>query len=57
VTWINQDLQVGDQLVIEVIEGEFDPPSSVLEMDSDELVLQEKIKYFHRLKEELKGFI
>jgi hypothetical protein len=57
VTWVNKDLQLGDHLVIELVEGEFDPPASVLKRDPDELVLQEKIKYFHRLKEELKDFI
>jgi hypothetical protein len=57
VTWVKRDLQVGDQLVIEVVEGKFDPPASVLKRDPEELVLQEKIKYFHRLKEELKDFV
>lgn len=53
-TWTNKHLQTGDQILIEVVEGDFDAPLKSSRINAEELVLQEKLKYYHRLKEELK---
>jgi hypothetical protein len=53
-TWTNKNLKTGDQILIEVVEGDFDAPLKKSQIETEELVLQEKLKYFHRLKEELK---
>jgi hypothetical protein len=53
-TWANKALLPGDQILIEVVEGDFDAPQKIHQIKAEELVLQEKLKYFHRLKEELK---
>ncbi len=54
VEWINCELKKGDVLSIEIIDKDFDLPATVRVEDSDEFVLEQKIKYFHKLKEELK---
>ncbi|MBC6368518.1 hypothetical protein [Algoriphagus sp. AK58] len=54
VIWTKEALKKGDQILIEVVEGDFEPPKTVSKRNSEELILQEKIKYFLRLKEELK---
>jgi hypothetical protein len=52
--WANKTLQPGVQILIEVVEGDFDAPLKGSRIKAEELVLQEKLQYFHRLKEELK---
>jgi hypothetical protein len=54
VEWITKILQKGDVINIEIITDNFDLPSKVRVEDGDEVVLQQKIKYFYKLKEELK---
>lgn len=57
VDWAKKELSEGDKVSIEVISDNFDPPKSIREPDSEKSVIEQKIKYFHRLKEELKDHI
>ncbi len=55
--WTNNLLKSGDRISIEIIDSTFDEPAEITLAESEEFVLQQKIKYFHRLKEELKGHL
>lgn len=55
--WLAERLHVGDSVTIEVINGPFDPPTSVRESISEAEVLQNKIKLYFQLREELKGLL
>ena len=53
-------MKLGDRLLIEVEEfAEADPPHKMIAQDSEDLVLQAKLKSYHSLKKELeeKGLI
>jgi hypothetical protein len=54
VDWVNRTLKHGDKITIEVISGDFDPPVKVSVQKTEEFLLEQKIKYFLKLKEELK---
>ncbi|WP_258098597.1 hypothetical protein [Marinoscillum pacificum] len=58
--WLVMKLKLGDKLLIEVEEfEEADPPHKMVAQDSEDLVLQAKLKSYHSLKKELeeKGLI
>ena len=58
--WLVTQLKLGDRLLIEVEEfAEADPPHKMIAQDSEDLVLQAKLKSYHSLKKELeeKGLI
>ncbi len=55
--WMNTDLKSGDKISIQVISDKFDKPSEIKERDSEKVILERKIKYFHQLKEELKDHL
>jgi hypothetical protein len=57
VTWTDKVLKKGDKISIEIIDGMFDEPTEITIPDTEEFVLQEKINYFHKLKEELKDHL
>lgn len=57
VQWLNRDLTVGDKITIEVINGNFDPPARIERQETEEILLQSKLKAYHMLKEELKDHI
>jgi hypothetical protein len=54
VDWINRTLNKGDKISIEVINEKFDPPTLIHVSDKKEFILEQKINYYYRLKEELK---
>ncbi|HEU4717429.1 MAG TPA: hypothetical protein VFU15_06340 [Bacteroidia bacterium] len=53
VDWLLRDVSEGDVVTIKIITGSFDPPQKARKKP-EELVLENKLKYFYRLKEELK---
>ena len=55
--WADKVLKSGDKISIEIIETPFDVPTEIEIPDSEEFLIQQKIKYFHRLKEELKDHL
>lgn len=57
VDWLRQELKLGDKISVEVIDGDFNKPTKVKEAMSKEELLKQKIDYYYRLKEELKGHI
>jgi hypothetical protein len=52
--WINTELKSGDRISIQIITDKFDKPSKIREGDSKKFILERKIEYYHKLKEELK---
>jgi hypothetical protein len=57
VKWANIDLKEGDEINIKLITNNFDLPSHIVEQDPEEFIIQSKIKYFKKLKEELKEYL
>lgn len=55
VSWVSGDLKLGDTIEIEVVTGEFDPPSHLSEKPTEEDILKQKLENYHRLKVELKA--
>lgn len=54
VNWITRDLKKGDKVCIEIIDENFDEPSEITIPNTEEFALQERIKLYYKLKEELK---
>jgi hypothetical protein len=54
VDWMVQKLKLGDKISVQVIADNFDKPVKVRARDSKQVILEEKIKYYYKLKEELK---
>lgn len=57
VSWYSDLISPGDRIILEVIEGPFDPtlsPRAGVETVTDENDLQPELKRYHQLKEELK---
>ena len=52
--WEKRVLSEGDEIRIKIISGEFDLPESIRKEDPADIILEQKIKYFYKLKEELK---
>jgi hypothetical protein len=57
VRWFQDTLQENDEVHIKVITDNFDNPPIVYPQDADEFVLERKIEYYHKLKEELKDHL
>ena len=58
VKWLrNNALNEHDTIVIKVIKNDFDSPNEIREKKSEEFLLEQKIKTYKRLKEELKGYL
>lgn len=55
--WFSQSLEIGDKIEIEVIDSNFDQPPKIRKPITKEEELEQKIAYFHRLKEELKDYL
>jgi hypothetical protein len=56
--WINTPLSIGDQVLIKILEdSQYDEPIEVKSIESDELLLKQKLEYFYRLKAELKDYL
>lgn len=57
VSWYSDSLQEGDKISFEIISSDFDVPSSSTRMISDEEQTARKMKYYKKLKEELKDLL
>lgn len=57
VTWQGADLKVGDKIVVEVVDKDFDAPAHTGIVYSEEELRERKLKYFYELREELKDYI
>ena len=55
--WAEGRLKGGDKISIEIVESPFDVPKEIVVKDSEEFLLQRKMKYFYQLKEELKDHL
>lgn len=57
--WVDEDLKMGDNVTITITSTDniTRPVKETSEKEIDDIVIQQKIKTFHRLKEELKGHI
>ncbi len=54
---ISEELEENDIISIKVIKGDFDVPIIMDEKRSDEFLLEQKIKTYYKLKEELKEYL
>lgn len=52
--WVNTPLKLGDRISIQIVTENFDKPLRVREKESSQFVLERKLEYYHKLKEELK---
>lgn len=55
--WFSNKLQEGDKISIEIISNNFDTPISISKAFSEKDILSQKLKYYHKLKEELKDYL
>jgi len=56
--WQGADLKKGDKIIVEVIDDDFDKPLNIRSNESlEKQSIEDKLKYFHRLKEELKDYL
>ena len=56
--WETKSLNEGDVVSVEVVKPPFDKPMSKKSMQkSEEEIIQDKLKRYHKLKEELKGYL
>jgi len=57
VRWLNGKLEEGDKVSFEVISNNFDKPSSVSKAYSKQDIINQKLRSYHKLKEELKDYL
>jgi hypothetical protein len=58
VRWVNKTLSSEDTISLEVITEQFDVPSDKETVeDSKQLILENQIRHYYKLKEELKGYV
>ena len=57
VTWMREDLKLGDILSIKIIDDNFDNPVACTERVSEEEIRKRKIDHYYWLKEELKEYL
>ena len=55
--WFKNKLQEGDKISIEIISNNFDNPISITKAHSKKDILNQKLKSYHKLKEELKDYL
>lgn len=55
--WFRNKLQEGDKVSIEIISNNFDTPISISKAYSEKDILTQKLKSYHKLKEELKDYL
>ncbi len=57
-TWCKQDLELGDTIELEVVKAPFNAPIEVKKSHkTDAEILEQKLKQFYKLKEELKDYL
>ncbi|MCE7067162.1 hypothetical protein [Dyadobacter sp. CY326] len=52
--WVNKELKDGDIITIKVITTDFEPARRIRPKRSKEMMLNDKLRYYHQLREELK---
>lgn len=52
--WVNKELKEGDTITIKVITADFEPARRIRPKVSKEKTLNDKLRYYHQLREELK---
>lgn len=57
VGWFSEELKVGDKILVEVIDSDFDEPTSKNKPFSEEEIRKQKINHYLQLKEELKDYL
>lgn len=57
VAWIDNKLKEGDKISIEIISDNFDTPYVIREPKSEKDIIAQKLKYFNKLKAELKDHL
>lgn len=57
VRWLNGKLEEGDKVSIEVISNNFDKPTTAGKAYSKQDIIKQKLKSYHKLKEELKDYL
>ena len=57
VTWQGANIKAGDKISIEVIDDQFDEPTSTNKKFDEEEIREQKIKHYFHLKEELKDYL
>lgn len=57
VNWFDSKLSEKDEILIEIISDDFDTPSSTKSALSEKEIITRKLKRYHKLKEELKGYL
>jgi hypothetical protein len=55
--WFRNKLEEGDKISIEIISNNFDTPISISKAYSEKDILTQKLKSYHKLKEELKDYL
>lgn len=56
-SWLHEKLNEGDKITIEVISDDFESPKELRQAISEEDLIQQKVKQYHKLKEELKEYL
>ncbi len=57
VRWFGEQIKVGDKISIEVIDGQFDEPTSTSKKFTEEEIREQKMKHYLHLKEELQDYL
>lgn len=55
--WLKGKLQEGDKISITIISNNFDEPKSTGKAYTEKDILNQKLKSYHKLKEELKDYL
>jgi hypothetical protein len=55
--WVKQELKDGDTITIKVITQDFDAPNRIRPTISKEMMLENKLQYYYKLREELKEYL
>lgn len=55
--WFMGDMQRGDKIELEVITDNFDAPNSLSEPATEEEIIKNKLKMYHKLEKELKEYL
>ncbi|MCF2496714.1 hypothetical protein [Dyadobacter chenhuakuii] len=55
--WIDKELKEGDTITIKVITEGFEPARRIRPKLSEEKILDNKLRYYHQLREELKEYL
>lgn len=56
-SWLGEQLNHGDKILVEVIDDGFDGPNSTYKPFSEEEIREQKMKHYLQLKEELKDYL